>query len=183
MALGSRVGFLAIHGGSLERMTDVIARRAATASGASLYAVVQPPHLRWHIPSRCFDPAASEPLRAFLDHVDVVVSVHGYGSPGRWTDILIGGRARAMACSLGAALRDALPHYRAVTDLDDVPPTLRGLHPDNPVNRTRKGGVQLELPPRVRGLGPHWADHDRSDLVPHTRSLIDALATFARTWT
>jgi phage replication-related protein YjqB (UPF0714/DUF867 family) len=32
---------------------------------------------------------------------------------------------------------------------------LRGLHPENPVNRARAGGVQLELPPRVRNLGPH----------------------------
>ena len=31
---------------------------------------------------------------------------------------------------------------------------LRGLHPSNPVNVPPGGGVQLELPPRVRGLGP-----------------------------
>ena len=26
------------------------------------------------------------------------------------------------------------------------------------MNQLRGGGVQLELPPRVRGLGPVWAD-------------------------
>ena len=39
--------------------------------------------------------------------------------------------------------------------IDAIPRELRGLHPDNPVNRPRAGGVQLELPPRVRGLGPN----------------------------
>ncbi|MDZ7734430.1 MAG: hypothetical protein U5R31_16370 [Acidimicrobiia bacterium] len=55
------------------------------------------------------------------------------------------------------------------------------------------GGVQLELPPRIRGLGPHWAGHPhgidpgatappRAGLVPHTASLVDALADAATTW-
>src|SRR5512139_1592313 len=35
--LRSRFGFLAIHGGGLEQMTDAIAQRAADAAGASLY--------------------------------------------------------------------------------------------------------------------------------------------------
>ena len=42
----STVGFLALHGGSLERDTDRIAEEAAGASGASLYALRQPDD-RW----------------------------------------------------------------------------------------------------------------------------------------
>ena len=104
--LGSRFGFLALHGG-LEAGTAEIARAAAVASNASIYAVVQPDDVRWHVPSHAFDPAHSCALVEFLAHVEQVVSVHGFGG-------------------------------------------LRGVHPDNPVNRVRDGGVQIELPPRVR---------------------------------
>ena len=97
--LRSRFGFLAFHGGSLERMTDTIAAAAAEASGASLYAVRQPPDLRWHIPSAEFDPRHSAALGAFLEHVEVAVAVHGYGRPGRFTSILLGGRHRELASS------------------------------------------------------------------------------------
>ena len=34
---------------------------------------------------------------------------------------------------------------------------MRGIHPDNPVNRAREGGVQIELPPRVRKPGSDCA--------------------------
>ena len=84
--LRSPVGFLALHGGGQDRVTDEIACAAASGSGASLYAVVQPPTLRWHIPSYRYDPAASARLRQFLDHVHVVISVHGYGVDGWRTD-------------------------------------------------------------------------------------------------
>ena len=177
--LRSPFGFLAFHGGSLEQSTDTIASEAARRSGASLYAVIQPPDLRWHIPSRMVDPAQSPALRGFLEHVETVVAVHGYGRPGRWTDILLGGRNRILAARLGGRLAAALPDYRVLADLDDIPPELRGRHPDNPVNRPRGGGVQLELPPRVRGLGPVWAQWEGPGHPPPTEALIDALAAVA----
>ena len=62
LALRSTVGFLALHGGSLERETDPIAREAAEAVGASLYTLSQPDDLRWHIPSVRMDPADSPAL-------------------------------------------------------------------------------------------------------------------------
>ena len=43
--LRSRFGFLAIHGGGLEQMTDVIAERAAEAAGASVYLLRHPDRL------------------------------------------------------------------------------------------------------------------------------------------
>ncbi|HVN50171.1 MAG TPA: poly-gamma-glutamate hydrolase family protein [Acidimicrobiales bacterium] len=183
--LRSRFGFMAFHGGSLEKGTDDIAARAAELAGASLYAVVQPPDLRWHVPSTEVDPEASPALASFLEHVDTVVAVHGYGRPGMFTTILLGGGNRELAREMGARLRPALPDYQVVDDLDAVPTELRGLHPDNPVNRARLSGAQLELPPRVRGLGPFWAGtaaRRRGERQPHTRSLIDALADTARAW-
>jgi len=115
--LRSRFGFMAFHGGSLERGTDAVATMAADAAGASLYAVLQPPDLRWHVPSQLVDPEASEVLAGFLAHVDVVVAIHGYGRHGWWTTLLLGGGNRALAHELGAVLRTALPHYTVVDEI------------------------------------------------------------------
>ena len=149
--LRGRFGFMAIHGGSLERGTDVIAAAAAERAGASLYAVRQPLDLTWHVPSIAFDPAVSPRLRDFLAHVDTVVSVHGYGRVGMWTTLLVGGGNRPLAAEVASALRATLGEgFTAVDDLDAIPVALRGVHPRNPVNLPRGGGAQLELPPRVR---------------------------------
>jgi phage replication-related protein YjqB (UPF0714/DUF867 family) len=147
---------------------------------------VQPPELRWHIPSKLVDPDASPALRSFLDHIDVAIAVHGYGRAGRVRSLLLGGSHRPLAAHVAGHLRTALAEYEIVDELDEIPIELRGLHPDNPVNRPRGGGVQIELPPRVRGLGPYWAERDAErsvdGLVPHTEALIDGLAAAARTW-
>lgn len=184
--LRSTFGFLAFHGGSLERVTDVVAGAAAERAGASLYAVVQPDDLRWHVPSSEVRADASPALATFLSHVDVAVAVHGYGRPDRWRSLLVGGRNRALAAHVGGALAPALPHYDVVTDLQRIPVELRGLHPDNPVNVPRTGGAQLELPPRVRGMGPYWAAWRDANgdgrLTPHTEALVDGLAAAAASW-
>ena len=86
--LRSNVGFMALHGGSQDRGTDQIARRAAEEAGASYYAIVQPSGLRVHLTSRLHDPDDSAHLRSFLEHVDVAISVHGFGRDGfaLWLD-------------------------------------------------------------------------------------------------
>jgi phage replication-related protein YjqB (UPF0714/DUF867 family) len=168
--LRSRFGFLAFHGGSLERGTAEVAASAAELGGASLYAVRQPESLRWHIPSALVDPSLSPALSTFLDHVDVVVSVHGYGRRGYSNVVLIGGLNRELATQAAAVLRAAVPSHRFIDDLHAIPPTLRGVHPSNPVNLTREGGIQIELPPTLRdGEG---ARTDRN-------ALISALALLA----
>ena len=180
--LRSTFGFMAYHGGSLEEVTDVVATAAAEQAGASLYAVLQPPGFRWHIPSTEVRPEHSVALAEFLHHVDVVVTVHGYGREGMWTTLLVGGQNRSLADHVASHLRPALPDYTIATDLDEIPAALRGLHPENPANRPRRGGVQLELPPRVRGRSPIWKDWEGPGLVPHTVSLIDGLAAAATSW-
>jgi phage replication-related protein YjqB (UPF0714/DUF867 family) len=182
VVLRGRFGFMAYHGGSLEETTDVIAQAAAERSGASYYGVHQPPELQWHVPSILVDPADSPALARFLDHVDHVVTVHGYGRDGLWTALLVGGQDRALAEHVGAHLRRHLPAYEVVTDLDAIPPELRGLHPRNPVNRARRGGAQLELPPRVRGTSPLFWDWEGPGLNPHTEALVAALAGAATSW-
>jgi len=194
LELRSHVGFLALHGGAQDRVTDQIAAGAASRSGASLYAVVQPPTLRWHIPSYRYDPEEAPRLRAFLDHVEVVISVHGYGvdnwrmewrPPGFETTrlgqfhdreaFLIGGQDRSRASELAAGLRSALPGYEVWDDLDRIPPKASGMDPRNPVNLSRGGGVQVECPAKVRGLGPNASPSD-------TELLIAALADTALAW-
>jgi phage replication-related protein YjqB (UPF0714/DUF867 family) len=182
LVLRSRFGFLAFHGGNLEVGTDVVAARAAEAAGASLYAVRQPDGLRWHVPSIEFTPAESDRLAAFLDHVDVAVALHGYGRDRMWMTLLLGGTHRALAAHLAGHLRAALPGYEVVDDLDAVPAELRGVHRDNPVNRCRLGGVQLELPPRVRSWTPYWADLPAGTEIPHLAPLAAALASAAASW-
>ena len=173
---GSAVGFLALHGG-LEPGTAEIAVSAARRSDASWYVIRQPDALKRHVPSHEHDPAESPLLAGFLDHVDVVISVHGYW--GHADDaLLVGGCDRALASSLSAALRTALPDYRVVDDLDAIPRRLRGIDPRNPVNRAARG-VQVELPHPVRAVGPYGRGEAGARHRAHTEALVEALAHVA----
>ncbi len=182
LELRSSFGFLAFHGGNLEAGTDQIAAAAAESAGASLYAVRQPDGLRWHIPSIEVTPEDSPALAAFLDHVDVAVAVHGYGRDGWWTRLLLGGSNRRLATHVAGHLRTALPDYEMIDDLEQIPLELRGVHRANPINRCPGGGVQLELPPRVRSWTPHWADLPEGAPIPHTADVVAGLAAAAMTW-
>jgi phage replication-related protein YjqB (UPF0714/DUF867 family)/gamma-glutamylcyclotransferase (GGCT)/AIG2-like uncharacterized protein YtfP len=180
IALRSRFGFMAIHGGGLEHMTDVIAERAADAAGASLYMVRHPDHYPHHLSSALYRAAESARLAEFLGHVDVAVSLHGYGRIGRSTQLLAGGRNRALAEHLAHHVE--VPGYQVVTDIDAIPHELRGLHPDNPVNQVRGGGTQLELTPRVRGISPRSQLPGDDGLSPATSSLVQGLVATAHSW-
>lgn len=181
--LRSSFGFMAFHGGNLERGTDEIAEAAAERANASLYAVTQEFPLREHLPSTSVKATESPKLAAFLSHVNVVIAVHGYGREGLWTTMLLGGSNRVLAHVLAEELRSHLPGFVALDDLGAIPSELRGMHPDNPVNQPRHGGVQIELPPRVRGLTPHAGAFDRIDgRIPWTNSLIDALVACVASW-
>jgi phage replication-related protein YjqB (UPF0714/DUF867 family) len=182
LTLRGTFGFMAIHGGALEERTDLIAQRAAEQCGASYYGVHQPSDLRLHVPSHRYTVDQSERLGTFLSHVDVVITVHGYGRMGLFTTLLLGGTNRTLAAHVAEHLRAALPAYVAEDDIERIPRELRGLHPSNPVNVPRRGGVQLELPPRVRGTSPLWWDWEGTEPTPHTAALINALANAASAW-
>lgn len=184
--LRGRFGFCAFHGGNLERVTEQIAAEAAARSGASFYGVLQPSGMRHHIPSALVSPAESPKLESFIDHCDVVVAVHGYGRRGHFTSLLVGGQNRELASHVAHHVRAELPAYRTIDEIEEIPRALRGLHPDNPCNLPSRGGVQLELPPRIRGLSPlarYWpstAPDQRR--FPHVDRLIDGLAAAAASW-
>lgn len=181
--LRSSFGFMAFHAG-LEENTDDVAIAAAEAAGASLYLVRQPADMGWHVSSHRVRPQHSAPLATFLHHVDAVVAVHGYGRPHLTRSLLVGGRGRVLAEHVAISLIKRLPHYEVLHRLDDIPRKLRGLHPENPVNTPGIQGVQLELPPRVRGNLPDWWPGVRKGeprQLQH-QALIDGLAEAATTW-
>lgn len=180
--LRSKFGFMAYHGGNLEENTDVIAQAAARRSGSSYYGVHQPTGLRQHIASHLISPVDSPTLASFINHVDIVITIHGYGRKGLFTTLLLGGKNRALASHVAAHLDSALPAYEIEHDLQRIPSDLAGQHELNPVNLPRYGGVQIELPPRVRGSSPLWWDWEGPNLTPHTISLIDALSKAASSW-
>jgi len=178
-------GLMAFHGGNLERTTDVIAAAVAERTDSSYYGVIQAAPFRQHIPSTRFDPDESDVLAGFIERVDTVIAVHGYGRDDRFWDILLGGRNRALAHHLGDCLRrDLDDQYGIVVDLDEIPDGLRGQHPRNPVNLPTDAGVQMELPPPIRwNKAEHnWSDHEGTSRAPQVVSLIDTLVNAVETW-
>lgn len=175
-------GLMAFHGGALEEVTDVIAREAARRVGASYYGVVLPPGRKWHVPSHLVIREESANLDRFLSHVDTVITIHGYGREGLYATLLLGGRNRRLARHLAGHLRSALPAYSVIDELSAIPRELRGQHQSNPVNVPVHAGVQLELPPRVRGTSPLFWDWEGPGPAPHTESLIGALVATVDTW-
>ena len=162
--LGSSFGFLALHGG-LEAGTAEIAQAAAVASNASIYTVVQPDDMRWHIPSHHVRPVAVRrvggvPRARRRGRVGARVrracaATTTAGSPGCSAVPTVCSPAR-----LAALLRDALPGYRWIDDLERIPSHLRGVHPDNPVNRHARRRRAARAPaPRAqdaRATAPRW---------------------------
>ena len=180
------IGLMAFHGGNLERATDVVAREVAQRSEASLYAVVQEPPLRIHLPSIHFDPRHSVKLSRFLGHVETAIALHGYGHrEGIRHHVLVGGRNQKLARHIGSHLREGLPEtFPVLDDPERIPKDLRGQHPDNPVNRPRAGGVQIELPPSLRWNREEdgWSDHQGVSRAPQIDRLIDVLTRAVQSW-
>ena len=139
---------MAIHGGSLERGTAEIATaRPPTAAGASLYTVVQPDDFRWHLPSHLVGPEGS-PALAELPRPRRPRRVDPRLRARRVLDPAAARRARPGARGARSApvLRAGLDGYEIVDDLDAIPSPLRGLHPENPVNRAAVRGRPARAP-------------------------------------
>jgi phage replication-related protein YjqB (UPF0714/DUF867 family) len=189
LVLRSRVGFMALHGGSQDRGTHEIASQAAERAGASYYAIVQPRGLRAHLPSRRHDPDHSDQLTAFLRHVGIAISVHGFGrdsfdlrvdpaegvviepygpalrgnQTGPLRGIILGGGNAELLEVARRMFHDRFAGYRVADERVRL-----GFHPDNPVNLPSGQGVQVELPPGLRGIGDFG-----ERLVPSQDAVVD----------
>ena len=115
LELGSALGVCALHGGGLERATEVVAREVADRTGASYYGVIQPEGTRHHLSSTRFDPDASPRLAAFLERIQTIVSIHGYGRDDDFFAVLLGGTNRPFAHHLAGHLRGTLPDQGAAS--------------------------------------------------------------------
>lgn len=182
--LRSTFGFMAYHGGTLEKATDAIARDAAARSGSSFYGIVQCDPEPLHVPSTAIEPSQSAAMTAFLDHVDVVVTVHGYGRDELRHTVLVGGTHAGLRDHLVATLGPSLDGYRFLTEPEEIPRGLAGRHPDNPVNRPAEGGVQLELPPTLRWHYERhgWSDDPGVGRAPQVEVLVAGLTAAVGSW-
>ncbi|MET7614787.1 poly-gamma-glutamate hydrolase family protein [Streptomyces seoulensis] len=147
--LAGPIGLLALHGG-VEGGTAELATEVAARTGATLLTFTQPEGPPTHIPSTRIGPCT--PLTTFLTHTTLTISLHGHNRRSMPRTIYVGGSHRPAARILATAL-SVLP-FTPITTLSAIPHPLRGLHPDNPVNQTRYGGVQLELPVQARTTHP-----------------------------
>ncbi len=176
-------GFLAYHGGPVERVTSLIAREAARRSDSSFYSIDQPAERPLHIPSTRVDPAESPQLAAVLEHVDVVCTLHGYGRD--MNKVLLGGQNRELAQVVHDELTKRLEApFEVVVDLDEIPVELRGVHPKNPVNLPRNQGVQIELPPALRwNADAHkWGDAPGLEMTAGISAVVNALVAAVKRW-
>jgi phage replication-related protein YjqB (UPF0714/DUF867 family) len=201
--LRSAVGFMALHGGSQDRGTHEIASRAAELAGASYYAIIQPSGLRVHLTSRRHDPDHSEHLRAFLHHVHIAISVHGFGrdglglrvdpvgglviepygpalrdgQTGPLRGIIVGGRNAELLDVARRLFHDRFAGYRVADERVRL-----GFHPENPVNLPSAHGVQIELPPGLRGIGDLGENLVPSEggIVAEVIAVLVELANLAR---
>ncbi|MER7309249.1 poly-gamma-glutamate hydrolase family protein [Streptomyces griseoluteus] len=173
LRLGGPIGLLALHG-AVEGGTAELAREVATRTGATLLTFTQPTGPPQHIPSIRMSP--STPLTAFLTHASLTISLHGHNRRSAPRTIYVGGSNRPAARVLATALAGWAPAFVPITTLSEIPNPLRGLHPDNPVNQTREGGVQLELPVLARTSHPVPTDPE----VP-PREMADGIAAGVRT--
>jgi phage replication-related protein YjqB (UPF0714/DUF867 family) len=197
--LRSGVGFMALHGGSQDRGTDQLASQAAQRSGASYYAIVQPSGLRVHLTSRLHDPGQSVRFQQFLQHVQIAISVHGFGRDGfsLWIDpgrgpviepygpalrgaqtgplrgIIVGGRNAELLAAARRLFHDRFAGYHVADERVRL-----GFHPDNPVNLPSAHGVQIELPPGLRGIGD-FGEHFLPAEDAIVDDMLDALVELA----
>ena len=186
--LRSAVGLMALHGGSQDRGTHEIASRTAQQTGASYYAIVQPSGLRFHLTSRRHNPDDSDRLRAFLQHVEIAISVHGFGrdgfaltadpvggvvvepygpalrgrQSGPLRGIIVGGRNTELLEVARRLFHDRFTGYHVADERVRL-----GFHPNNPVNLPSSHGIQVELPPGLRGIGDFG-----DELVPREDGVV-----------
>jgi phage replication-related protein YjqB (UPF0714/DUF867 family) len=138
--------------------------------------------------SRRHNPDDSDRLRAFLQHVEIAISVHGFGrdgfaltadpvggviiepygpallgrQSGPLRGIIVGGRHTELLDVARRLLHDRFTGYHVADERVRL-----GFHPNNPVNLPSSHGIQVELPPGLRGIGDFG-----DQLVPRADGMV-----------
>jgi phage replication-related protein YjqB (UPF0714/DUF867 family) len=153
--------------------------------------------LRVHLTSRRHNPDHSALLRTFLQHVDIAISVHGFGrdSFALWIDperglviepygpatrgnqsgplrgVIVGGRNAELLSVARRLLNDRFAGYHVADERVRL-----GFHPDNPANLPSERGIQVELPPGLRGIGDcgeHFAPRQDGVVTEVVAALVE----------
>jgi phage replication-related protein YjqB (UPF0714/DUF867 family) len=144
--LQGKVGVMAIHGGNIERGTEQMANYIASHSNSSLY-VISPRTRRrdwkFHISSNKINPAESEKLHQFLDHVSTAISIHGHVIKRKV--ICVGGLNDDLRRKIVESLQEDFAVIDAVEE-GGICRNLSARNPKNIVNLMREKGVQIEIP-------------------------------------
>ena len=105
---------------------------------------------------------------------DVVIEPYGPALRGRQTNplqgIILGGLNPELLDAAGTLLSERFPGYRVGGEQIGL-----GFHPKNPVNLPVAHGVQIELPPGLRGIG-EFGEH----LTPSRDGLVPEVIAVAR---
>ena len=151
LRLEGPLGLIALHGGGIEPGTEEIARFVAYHSGASLYVYAgrrSGGNLSLHRPSHDGKAEKRTLFVEFLNHVKAAISIHGHG---RGQDrVYVGGLHQSMVQRFVGLVRPALFEYEWIANPKIIPLGLRGQSPNNVVNLPPHGGMQLELPLKLR---------------------------------
>ncbi|MBW2069903.1 MAG: poly-gamma-glutamate hydrolase family protein [Deltaproteobacteria bacterium] len=182
LQLRGPLGVLAPHGGGIEPGTEAIARFVASESGASLYVFsgrLPSGNRALHCPSHQLEPDRHPLLEKFINHVSLVLSIHGHGRSQR--QVYVGGLNKSLLESLADLLRHGLPEYEWISDWQQIPSSLRGRDPNNIVNLAPSKGIQLELPLMLRQTTT-GNKQERSVPAGDAMVLSQMLVEFVRRW-
>jgi len=145
----SKIGIMAIHGGGIEPMTDIIAKDIAK-NDYTFYAFIglkKKNNRIMHITSTCFDEPTST---KFLRSVDTAISIHGCRSTSEI--IHVGGLNKKLAELIK---KNLIEKGFEIGNCEN--PEISGENKNNICNKCKDKGVQIEvsasLRERLDGLG------------------------------
>jgi phage replication-related protein YjqB (UPF0714/DUF867 family) len=174
------IGVFAVHGGGIEAGTEQIVRNIVERTNCSAY-IFSGRMKTGNRNSDLYIPSHKSGLRNrtffkhIVSHVETVISIHGHGyNDGH---VYIGGKSSNLKNKIRESLKRAIPRYRIITSLHEVPYLLRGNYSKNFVNVVSKKGVQIELPITLRKTKKTtgWNRHEWSELCGNTLKVANVL--------
>ena len=154
-----KIGILAVHGGRLDHGTEQVANYVHAKTPASLYVMSsRGGDIGKHrVASTQIAHTHSKHLNDIISHVNYNISIHGHNKPGHEKTVYVGGENAYLRQKVAAKLKQYLPsEYTVEHDVNKMPRNVRGTG-RNVTNRSKEGGVQVELPTELRqGVGKQY---------------------------